>query len=57
MDKQNLRERLPDHKNKEMAKSEDMRLKTKQEGEPDWEGVQGEVGGASSGSSDGTGSA
>jgi hypothetical protein len=54
MDKQNLRERLPDQKNKEMAKSDDMSLKTKQEGEPDREGV---VGGSGGGSSDGTGSA
>ena len=44
-------------KNKEMAKSKDKSLKTKQEGEPD-RSVEPGVGGFSTGgSSDGTGSA
>ena len=49
---------LPDQNNKEMAKSDDKPLKTKQEGEPDQNSEPGSVGGFSTGgSSDGTGSA
>jgi hypothetical protein len=57
MDKQKLRESLPDQKNKDMAKSKDKSLKTKEEGVPD-RNVEPGVGGFSTGgSSDGTGSA
>jgi hypothetical protein len=49
--------RLPDEQNKKKAKSQDPRLQTKQEGDPNQNTKGGVAGSGTSGSSDGTGSA
>ena len=48
---------LPDEQNKKKAKSQDPRLKTKQEGEPNQNAKGGAAGSGTSGSSDGSSSA